>query len=171
MTDSAPPRVAILLGSDSDLPQVEGGLSVLEELGIGYELRILSAHRTPEETAAYVSGAEAEGFSVVIAGAGGAAHLAGVCAAHTALPVIGIPFEAGSLKGQDALLSTVQMPPGVPVATVSIGSWGGINAAVLAGRILALGHPGVRERLNAYIEKQRKKTLAKDEKARRRFDV
>ena len=170
MSQNGPARVAVLLGSDSDSPQIEGGLAVLEELAVPYELRILSAHRTPEEATAFVKGAEAAGFGVIIAGAGGAAHLAGVCAAHTSLPVIGVPFASGPLQGQDALLATVQMPPGVPVAAVSVGAWGGVNAAVLAARILALADAKLRERVKAYMARLKDKVLKKDAAARRVFD-
>jgi phosphoribosylaminoimidazole carboxylase PurE protein len=168
MTKSRP-RVAILLGSDSDLPQIDGGLKVLEEFGISYDLRIMSAHRTPDQVAAFVKAAEKEGYGVIIAAAGGAAHLAGVCAANTPLPVIGIPMESGPLKGHDALLATVQMPPGVPVATVSIGAWGAVNAAVLAARILSLAHPDLREKVRSYMANMADNITAKDAKARRSF--
>ncbi len=171
MTTAARLRAAILLGSDSDIPQIEGGLKILEEFGIGYELRILSAHRTPDKVVEFVRAAEKEGFGVIIAGAGGAAHLAGVCAAHTVLPVIGIPFEAGPLKGQDALLATVQMPPGVPVATVSIGAWGAVNAAVLTARILGLGDPELREKVRNYMVKMADNISRKDAAARRSFNA
>ena len=163
------PSAAILLGSDSDLPQVEAGLKVLEEFAIAYELRILSAHRTPEQAVEFVRGAEDAGHGVVIAGAGGAAHLAGMCAANTPLPVIGIPFVAGPFQGRDALLATVQMPPGVPVATVSVGAWGGVNAAVLAARILAVGNPSLRKKVKAYMKNEETKVLKKDQAARRIF--
>jgi len=146
-------RVGILIGSPSDRALAEKALETLRELGIPGEIKVLSAHRTPERVIAYVQGAEARGIGVLIACAGLAAHLAGVVAGHTLLPVIGVPVAGGTLGGLDALLSTVQMPPGIPVATVAID--GARNAAILAARILALGDPGVRERLQAMREQER----------------
>ncbi|MGI9292583.1 MAG: 5-(carboxyamino)imidazole ribonucleotide mutase [Pseudomonadales bacterium] len=131
------PFVAVLMGSDSDLPVMEACLTVLTKFGIPFEAKITSAHRTPEQTRAYVQEAEQRGCAVFIAAAGMAAHLAGAVAAHTAKPVIGVPLEA-SLLGLDSLLSTVQMPPGIPVATVAVGKPGAKNAAHLAAQILAL---------------------------------
>ena len=142
-------HVAILMGSKSDLPRMEGASKVLDELEISYEVHVMSAHRTPDVVQAFASTAEEKGFKVLICGAGMAAHLAGAVAAHSLLPVIGVPLDASALNGMDALLATVQMPPEIPVATVSIGSAGAKNAAVLAGRILALSDPGVAERLAA----------------------
>ena len=139
--------VGILTGSPNDLPTVSKAADVLASLGIVAEVRALSAHRTPEETLAYVRTAELRGIQVIIACAGMAAHLAGVVAAHTHLPVIGVPLANGVLNGLDSLLSTVQMPPGVPVATVGID--GVKNAAILAARILALAHPELRAALAA----------------------
>jgi len=132
------PRVAIMMGSDSDLLTMDEAIKVLAEYGIGTEVRILSAHRSPEDTAKFAKSAREKGFSVIIAGAGGAAHLAGVVASHTTLPVIGVPMETKELKGIDSLLSTVQMPSGVPVATMSIGKTGAKNAAILALQILGV---------------------------------
>src|SRR5437867_551654 len=143
--------VLILMGSDSDLPVMREAKVVLDELGVGSELRVLSAHRTPERTREVIRGAEAAGVKVIIAGAGGAAHLAGAAAAQTTLPVIGVPLASGALNGLDALYSTVQMPPGVPVATVAIG--GARNAGILAAQILALSDGPVREAIKAQREK------------------
>jgi len=147
------PVVGVLMGSESDRETMEKGTAVLEELGIPYELSVMSAHRTPDKVAEYSSSAAGRGIRVLVAGAGLAAHLAGAVAAHSSLPVIGVPLEAGGLGGLDALLSTVQMPKGVPVATVAIGSHGARNAAWLAARILALGEGDLagrlRERLGA----------------------
>lgn len=131
------PRVLIVMGSDSDLPVMEGAEKVLLELGIAYEKTIASAHRTPDRAMMLATQAERRGIEVIIAGAGMAAHLAGVLAAHTILPVIGVPVGSSSLNGLDALLSTVQMPPGVPVATMAIGKPGARNAGILAAQILA----------------------------------
>jgi 5-(carboxyamino)imidazole ribonucleotide mutase len=149
------PVVAILTGSPSDLPVVLGARDVLDELDIPSDVRVLSAHRTPHETAEYVAAAEKRGAEVFIACAGMAAHLAGVVAAHTMRPVIGVPIASGALQGMDALLSTVQMPPGVPVATVGID--GAKNAAFLAARIVSLTHPEVRQRLLDQLEESRKR--------------
>lgn len=160
-------RVLILMGSKSDLPVMEGAESVLAEIGIGYETRVLSAHRTPDEAAELAKNAREWGFGVIIAGAGMAAHLAGVMAALSELPVIGVPVGA-SFLGLDALLSTVQMPPGVPVATVAVGKAGAKNAAWLAARILALGDDALRERLISAKEAMHKKVLADDEAVRNR---
>ncbi|MDO8535838.1 MAG: 5-(carboxyamino)imidazole ribonucleotide mutase [Candidatus Omnitrophota bacterium] len=132
------PKVAIMMGSDSDLLTMDEAVKVLTEYGIGYEVRILSAHRSPDDTAKFAKKAREKGFSVIIAGAGGAAHLAGVVASHTTLPVIGVPMETKELKGIDSLLSTVQMPSGVPVATMAIGKTGAKNAAILAIQILGV---------------------------------
>src|SRR3989338_10283889 len=137
------PIVAILMGSDSDAPLLKPCGDLLRELGIPFKARVLSAHRTPDEAVEFVKSAKQNGIKVIIAAAGGAAHLAGVAAAHTLLPVIGIPIETSSLKGIDSLLSTVQMPAGTPVATVAIGSGGVKNAAFLAARIIALQDPKI----------------------------
>ncbi len=140
-------KVAILIGSRSDEATMQGCADYLAKFGIPYELRVSSAHRNPDETAAFVKQAAGNGFSVIIAAAGMAAHLAGACAAHTILPVIGVPLEGSALNGVDALYSTVQMPAGIPVATVAIGPAGAKNAAVLAAEILALHDAGLREKL------------------------
>ncbi|MBW1681395.1 MAG: 5-(carboxyamino)imidazole ribonucleotide mutase [Deltaproteobacteria bacterium] len=151
--------VAILMGSASDADVMKGCVELLQTLEVPHEVRILSAHRTPDQTRAYVAEAEARGVRVFIAGAGWAAHLAGFVAGHTHRPVIGVPIDSSPLKGFDALLATVQMPPGVPVATVSVGKGGAKNAAVLAAQILSLTHPDLDERLRAYREEQTRKVL------------
>ena len=148
------PKVGILMGSASDWGTVKSAADTLEELGVPHEARVLSAHRTPAETAEYASTAEARGLGVIIAAAGGAAHLAGVVAAHTMLPVIGVPMQAWSLDGLDSLLSTVQMPRGIPVATVAIGKAGAVNAAILATQILATADPALRDTLRQRREAQ-----------------
>jgi phosphoribosylamine--glycine ligase len=147
--------VLILMGSDSDAPVMQGAVDILREFGIGCEMTVASAHRSPERVMRLVREAPRRGVRVFIVGAGAAAHLAGVVAAHTTLPVIGVPIDSSALKGMDALLSTVQMPPGVPVATVSIGKPGATNAGVLAAQILGVGDPRIAEKLDEY-----KKTLA-----------
>ena len=148
------PQVGILMGSASDWGTMKSAADTLEELGVAHEARVLSAHRTPAETAEYASTAEARGLGVIIAAAGGAAHLAGVVAAHTLLPVIGVPMQAWSLDGLDSLLSTVQMPRGIPVATVAIGKAGAVNAAILATQILATADPALRDTLRQRREAQ-----------------
>jgi phosphoribosylaminoimidazole carboxylase PurE protein len=148
------PVVAILMGSDSDLPTMSGCASVLEDYGIAYDIRVLSAHRTPEAALEYARTAADRGLKVFVCGAGGAAHLAGVVAAHSLLPVIGVPLASSPLSGFDALLSTVQMPPGIPVATVGVGPMGAANAGHLAVGILALADAELRAKLEA----RRKKT-------------
>jgi 5-(carboxyamino)imidazole ribonucleotide mutase len=142
------PLVGIVMGSESDLPVVKGAFEILRSFDVPFEARVLSAHRTPEETAEWASSARDRGMKVLIAAAGGAAHLGGVVAAHTTLPVIGIPVGGGTLNGLDALLATVQMPSGVPVATVAIS--GAKNAALLAIQILGTSDPDVTDRLTAY---------------------
>jgi phosphoribosylaminoimidazole carboxylase PurE protein len=152
--------VGILMGSESDLEIMKQAHQTLSELGVSSELRVLSAHRTPEEAAAYARDAEARGTKVLIAGAGLAAHLAGALVAQTTLPVIGVPLAAGTLGGLDSLLSTVQMPPGLPVATVAIG--GAQNAALLAAAILALSDGGLAQRLKQRRGQMHDKVLAAD---------
>jgi 5-(carboxyamino)imidazole ribonucleotide mutase len=144
------PEVAIVMGSDSDWPLVKKAVETLAEFEIPCEARVISAHRTPEEACQYARDASKRGIKVIIAAAGGAAHLGGVLAAHTILPVIGIPVKGGALNGMDALLATLQMPSGIPVATVTLGSAGPINAAVLAAQIIALARPALRRKLVAY---------------------
>ncbi len=156
----SPVRAVILMGSANDAEQLKPAGQVFKDFGIPYEARVLSAHRTPNETVQFISDAEKRGCEVVIAAAGGAAHLAGVCAAHTLLPVIGVPIESKSLKGLDSLLSTVQMPPGIPVATVGIGPLGGKNAGLLAVRIMAVKDKALAARLDAFREKMRQEILA-----------
>jgi 5-(carboxyamino)imidazole ribonucleotide mutase len=156
------PIVGILMGSDSDLEAMSSCPEVLAELGIPHEIRILSAHRTPEKTAEYARTARERGLEVLICGAGGAAHLAGVVAADTILPVIGVPMKTSTLGGQDSLLSMVQMPRGIPVATVAIGPAGAKNAGLLAAQILALSRPELAEKLCRYREKMAAEVLAKD---------
>jgi len=155
------PTVAILMGSDSDLPVMAGCAKVLEQYGIGYDIRVLSAHRSPDEATRFSREAEGNGFRVIVCGAGGAAHLAGAVAAHSTLPVIGVPLASSPLSGFDALLSTVQMPPGIPVATVGVGPMGAANAGHLAAAILALSDPDLRARLHAKRAKQTEDVLAK----------
>ena len=142
--------VLILMGSDSDAPVMQAAVDTLESLGITSDMTVASAHRSPDRVLRLVREAPQRGVKLFIVGAGAAAHLAGVVAAHTILPVIGVPIDSSALKGLDALLSTVQMPPGVPVATVSIGKPGATNAAVLAAQILAVGDSTVRLRLEEY---------------------
>jgi phosphoribosylamine--glycine ligase/phosphoribosylaminoimidazole carboxylase, PurE protein len=156
------PAVGIVMGSDSDLPIMQAAADFLQSIGIDFEMRITSAHRTPEQACAYAKSACERGLKVIIAGAGMAAHLAGVLAAHTTLPVIGVPLDASSLHGLDALLSTVQMPPGIPVATMGIGKAGAKNAAVLAARILALSESGLQERLVQYARDMADEVAAKN---------
>jgi phosphoribosylaminoimidazole carboxylase PurE protein len=144
------PLVGVIMGSTSDHDVMQGCADQLQELEIPYEVKVLSAHRTPKQTQEYAQSASERGLEVLIAGAGWAAHLAGVIAAHTTLPVIGVPIDSSPLKGMDALLSTVQMPPGIPVATVALGKGGARNAAVLAAQILALKYPPIAERFKTY---------------------
>ena len=153
-------RVAIIMGSSSDWPSIKPATEILQEMGVGYEAKVLSAHRTPKELLKYVEERvkEAE-VQVFIAGAGGAAHLAGVIAAHTTLPVLGIPMESKSLKGLDSLLSTVQMPAGIPVATFGIGSPGSINAALFACAILGIKDKKISEAIKNYRNKKAKSVL------------
>lgn len=159
-----PIHVLILMGSDSDAPVMQGSRDILQELGISAEMTVASAHRSPERVTRLVRDAPARGVKVFIIGAGAAAHLAGVVAAHTTMPVIGVPIDSSALKGLDALLSTVQMPPGVPVATVSIGKPGAINAGVLAAQILAVGDPQIAAKLEAYKKRLAEKVEAAAEK-------
>ncbi len=151
--------IGILMGSSSDWPVMKHASETLTEFGIAHESRVLSAHRTPNETAEYVRSAKERGLKVIIAAAGGAAHLAGVVAAHTQLPVLGVPMTS-TLQGLDSLLSTVQMPGGVPVGTLAIGKAGAVNAALLAVRILALQDDALAQRLEAYAKQRAEKILA-----------
>jgi phosphoribosylaminoimidazole carboxylase PurE protein len=147
------PLVGVVMGSLSDKDIMESCTATLTELGVPWEIKVTSAHRTPDQTHEYAEKAEKRGIEVIIAGAGWAAHLAGVIASYTLLPVIGIPIDSSPLKGMDALLSIVQMPPGIPVATVAIGRGGAKNAAILAAQILGLKHPDIAGNLKVYREK------------------
>ncbi len=149
----AKPLVGILMGSDSDLPVMKEAADVLKGFGIPFEVTISSAHRSPKRTSEYAKGAASRGIRVIIAGAGSAAHLAGFIAAETAVPVIGVPIDSSSLKGMDALLSTVQMPAGVPVATMAIGKAGAKNAGIFAAQIIAVGNKRLQAKLKAFKEK------------------
>ena len=155
-------KVGLLMGSNSDLPKIQGCLDILKALGVETEVHVMSAHRTPDLVADYAENAASRGIQVLIAAAGGAAHLAGAVAARTLLPVIGIPVEGGALHGLDALLATVQMPGGIPVATVGIGSGGAVNAGLLAAQMIALTDPAVASALQADREKRRAKVLQAD---------
>jgi len=167
---NANPFVAVLMGSDSDLDCMQGCMDVLGKLGVACEVHITSAHRTPEATRNYVNDAERRGCAVFIAAAGMAAHLAGAVAAQTIRPVIGVPIDAGPLKGMDALLSTVQMPAGVPVAGVAIGSAGARNAAFLAAQMLGLADSGVSERLRAERQSSAESVAAKDRALQKKLE-
>jgi phosphoribosylaminoimidazole carboxylase PurE protein len=147
------PLVGVVMGSPSDRDVMESCMTTLTELGIPWEMKVTSAHRTPDKTHEFAEKAAGRGIKVIIAGAGWAAHLAGVIASYTLLPVIGVPIDSSPLKGMDSLLSIVQMPPGIPVATVAIGKGGAKNAAILAAQILALSHPDIAGSLKAYREK------------------
>src|SRR5712692_7405596 len=159
MAGSAP-LVGIIMGSKSDWETMVNAAKALDALGIAYEVNVMSAHRTPALVEKYVSGAEERGLEVIIAGAGGAAHLAGVSAARTLLPVLGVPIQSKALNGIDSLLSTVQMPGGIPVGTLAIGNSGAVNAALLAAAILANKYPEIREALRRYRETQTQAVLA-----------
>jgi phosphoribosylaminoimidazole carboxylase PurE protein len=164
-------RVAVLMGSDSDLPVMRGTVVKLGDLGLGCEVRVLSAHRSPDAVARFVRECPDKGIKVIIAAAGGAAHLAGTVAAHTVLPVIGVPLVTGELGGLDALLATVQMPTGVPVATVALGNTGAVNAAVLAAQILALADPALARRLSDMKHELAAGVAAKDKKVQEEIGV
>ena len=162
------PIVGIVMGSDSDWPVVEKACATLDKFGVAYETRVISAHRTPETAIEYSKTAEGRGLKVVIAAAGGAAHLAGVLASSTVLPVIGIPVAGGALNGLDALYATVQMPGGVPVATVAVGSAGPVNAALLAVQILGTADAALREKFHAHKEEIAAKVAAADKRIQER---
>ena len=162
------PIVGIVMGSDSDWPVVEKACATLDKFGVAYETRVISAHRTPETAIEYSKSAEGRGLKVVIAAAGGAAHLAGVLASSTVLPVIGIPVAGGALSGLDALYATVQMPGGVPVATVAVGSAGPVNAALLAVQILGTADAALREKFHAHKEEIAAKVAAADKRIQER---
>ena len=161
------PLVSIVMGSDSDLEIMREAAKILDEFGISYEMDVTSAHRSPARTSEYASQAAGRGIRVIIAGAGGAAHLAGMIAAHTTLPVIGVPIDSSPLSGFDALLSTVQMPPGVPVATMGVGKSGAINAGILAVQILAVGDERLASKLAEYKAQLEKSVAEKSEKLER----
>lgn len=168
LTDFTPPAptgpapVAVIMGSDSDLPTMAPAVELLERFGVACEVRVLSAHRTPLEMVAFAQGAAAQGLKVIIAGAGGAAHLPGMVASLTTLPVIGVPVQSRALSGVDSLHSIVQMPGGIPVATVAIG--GGLNAGLLAARILATADAALAARLAAYADDLHDQVVAKDQR-------
>jgi len=164
MADSTGPLVGIVMGSDSDLPVMKEAMAILDRFGIDYEVRILSAHRSPHETAQYAEGAEGRGIEVIVAGAGGAAHLAGVIASLTVLPVIGVPLASSALSGVDSLYSIVQMPGGVPVATMAIGNAGARNAAILAAEILGVKDIKIREKLKEYKRQLAQEVMEKNSK-------
>ena len=163
MANVTKPLVAVIMGSQSDWSTMRHAHEMLDRFEAPHECKVMSAHRTPDLTMEYASSAEARGLQVMIAAAGGAAHLAGVIAAHTLLPVLGVPIESPALKGMDSLLATVQMPGGIPVGTLAIGKPGAVNAALLAVHILSNGDPGLREKLRAFraeqAEKVRRATL------------
>ena len=160
---STRPLVAIIMGSKSDWETMSHASQALDALGIPHDVRVMSAHRTPALVDEYIGGAEGRGIEVIIAGAGGAAHLAGVAAAKTLLPVLGVPIQSRALNGIDSLLSTVQMPAGIPVGTLAIGNSGATNAALLAAAILANRYPPVREALRRYREAQTQAVLAQSD--------
>ena len=160
------PIVSIVMGSDSDLEIMREAGKALDEFGIAYEIDVTSAHRSPDRSAEFAKKAAERGIKVIIAGAGGAAHLAGVIAAHTILPVIGVPIPSTSLNGMDSLLSTVQMPPGIPVATVSIGKWGATNAGILAAQMIGLADESVAKKLHGHKDKLARGVEAKSKKLR-----
>jgi len=157
-------KVLILMGSDSDLPVMEGAAKMLDEFGISYHMTVSSAHRTPDRTLKLVKDAEKSGVRVIIAGAGAAAHLAGVVASHTTLPVIGVPIDSSPLHGIDALYSTVQMPPGIPVATMAVGKAGAKNAAIFTAQIIGLGDPAIAAALKDQKKKMAEEVVKKAKK-------
>ncbi|MEI7636280.1 MAG: 5-(carboxyamino)imidazole ribonucleotide mutase [Syntrophus sp. (in: bacteria)] len=161
MTPKAEPIVSVVMGSDSDLPVMEESTKILEQFAVPYELFLTSAHRSPARTTTFAKNAAKRGIKVIIVGAGAAAHLAGVIASETLLPVIGVPVDATSLQGLDALLATVQMPGGIPVATMAIGKAGARNAALFAVRILALGNETLRNNLIKFVDNMAKEVARK----------
>jgi len=158
-SEDSKPLVGIIMGSKSDWEVMQHASQMLSQFGVAHECRVLSAHRTPQATGEFISAAEGRGIGVIIAAAGGAAHLAGVAAAHTVLPVLGVPMQSQALQGLDSLLSTVQMPAGIPVGTLAIGKAGAINAALLAIAILGGTHSQLREQLKKYRLEQTQKIL------------
>ena len=163
-TNNNPARVGIVMGSDSDLPVMQEAAAVLTKFGVPCLMTVASAHRSPVRAADFAAGAAARGIRVIIAGAGHAAHLAGVMAAHTRLPVIGVPIDSSCLQGLDALLATVQMPPGIPVATMAVGKPGARNAGILAAQILALADPELDRRLEDYKQEMARQVEEKAKK-------
>lgn len=163
------PLVAILMGSDSDLPVMNEAAEVLKEFNVSFEMHVMSAHRSPHQVADFATNAHGKGFKVFIAGAGGAAHLAGVVAAHTILPVIGIPVDSTPLNGMDALLATVQMPAGIPVATVAVGKAGGRNAGILAVQMLGLSDPELSKKLLEFKKRLADGVREKDAKLQKQL--
>lgn len=161
-------KIAFVMGSDSDLPIVEKGIEVVQSFGVPVEVRVISAHRTPAEAESFARNAEANDIGVIVAAAGKAAHLGGVLAAYTTLPVVALPIKSNTLDGLDALLSMVQMPPGIPVATVAID--GALNAGLLALQILAVSDEAIRAKLKAYKEEMAVKVRQKDEMIRNRYN-
>lgn len=153
-------KAAVVMGSDSDFPKLVPCIKILKEFGVEVDVNVISAHRTPEDAEAFAKGAEEKGIGVIIAAAGKAAHLGGIIAAHTVLPVIGLPIKSSTLDGLDSLLSIVQMPKGIPVATVAID--GGDNAGILAAQILSLAHPEIKDKLRLYKQKMKDEVRAKD---------
>jgi phosphoribosylaminoimidazole carboxylase PurE protein len=156
-------KIAVLMGSKTDLPVMEESAAILRQFGVPFDMRVLSAHRTPDEVVELARGARENGFAAIIAGAGMSAHLAGVIAAHTTLPVIAVPIDASSLNGLDALLAMVQMPPGIPVATMGIGKAGAKNAALLAVSMLSVMDASLRDKLALYRSDMKKAVLEADE--------
>jgi 5-(carboxyamino)imidazole ribonucleotide mutase len=171
MTEQGNPRVGILMGSDSDWPKIRQAADALAEFGVAYEVRVMSAHRTPHVVADYASGADRRGLKVIIAAAGGAAHLAGVVAAHTTLPVIGLPVPTPDLGGLDSLLSTVQMPGDVPVACMAVGMGGPRNAGLFAVQILATADEGLKTKLAEFKQSLAAKIAAKDAELQQRLQA
>lgn len=157
MADETKPLVGVVMGSKSDWETMKHAREMLTRFGVPHECKVMSAHRTPDMTTEYASSAEARGVQVLIAAAGGAAHLAGVVAAHTLVPVLGVPIQSAALNGLDSLLATVQMPAGIPVATLAIGKPGAVNAALMAVHILAISNPELRDKLRAFREEQAEK--------------
>jgi 5-(carboxyamino)imidazole ribonucleotide mutase len=162
ITSSAAPRVGIIMGSKSDWATLKLAADILTELGVAHEARVVSAHRTPDLLFRYCEAAEGRGLQVIIAGAGGAAHLPGMAAAKTLLPVLGVPVQSRALHGVDSLLSIVQMPKGIPVGTLAIGEAGAVNAGLLAAAILSLGDPALRDRLAAWRAAQTQRVLEEE---------
>ena len=162
MAKKRKPEIGIVMGSDSDWATVKPATATLASFGIEYEVRVISAHRTPDDASEYAKSAARRGIKMLMSAAGGAAHLGGVLAAHTTLPVIGIPIKGGALNGMDSLLATLQMPSGIPVATVTLGSAGPINAAVFAAQVLALARPGLAKKVKAYKQALKRKVRKGD---------